>query len=176
MIGSKIGVSAAPGPTWIASTSWAVVIDADKDPAAAVDGVAAWWGSVVPAAEWSPGSGSTTPAPIGLWVWPKGDASEAGTLEPLLDNVDGGPTATPGSDITALLDTHAPDGSKYTKDEDPIAHKAARIKARLAVHAQWSHPGSSWATWLSKDGLTKDFIDSSHELKALGVWLVDGLP
>jgi len=165
-LGTRLG-GQRPGDILVRSTSIWVVVDADEDPVKARDNVEEWWGK---ATDESP------PTRRGIWVWPDGEGRGAGTLEAVLDDVDGGPDATPGREIVALLDEHAPRGCKYSRKNGDVAVSARRTKARLGVVAQWNAPGASWATWLRDQGLSDEYIDDSEVLQRLGLWLVEGAP
>lgn len=155
------------GRPWVQSTSICVVVDADDHPDKARNKMDKWWGEA---------TNESLPTRGGLWIWPDGEGRDQGTLEAVLDDVDGGPDTTPGQEIVALLDEHAPKGCKYSKKSGGVARSARRTKARLGVHAQWNAPGASWATWLRDKGLSDEYIDDSDVLQRLGRWLVEGAP
>jgi len=159
----------------VASTSVAVLVDGDADPASAIARVESWWGGPVVAGGWTGGPAMEPLGQLGLWVWPDGVGLVPGTMEPVIDGVDGGPTGTPGSEIVTLLDEHAPDDCKYAKGHG-VALSARRTKARLGVQAQWASPGSSWASWLRDIGLSKNYIDDTAVLNRVGEWLAAGVP
>jgi hypothetical protein len=150
-----------------------VVVDADDRPSAVREDVKTWWGAEVSTCSYV--AGEQPPTQAGLWIWPDGDGAQHGTLETVLDDVDGGPECTPGREIVALLEGHAPTGCKYAKPGENIPVSARRTKARLGVQAQWHSPGASWATWLKNEGLSDAYIDGSAVLKRLGCWLVEGV-
>ncbi len=172
-LGTRLGSPGAHGNR-IQSASVCVVVDADDDPAKAKSDVDAWWGSSVPLRDYV--ASSTPPTEVALWIWPDGKGAEFGTLETVLDELDGGPCVEPSNEIVKLLDEHAPSGCEYLKGGKSIAVCARRTKARLGVRAQWKAPGGSWATWLRDEGLSDTFIDKSDVLKDLGRWLVEKAP
>jgi hypothetical protein len=156
------------------SASVSVVVDADDDPKKVRKEVEAWWFGGAPEAAQAP---NTIPITYGgLWTWPDGKGAQHGTLEQVLDNVDGGCGGTPAREIVELLNTHAPTDCKYIRKAAPVVAAARQIKARLGVQAQWVAPGGSWATWLRDVGLSADYVKGSNVLNALARWLVEGAP
>lgn len=164
------------GVSTVGSASLAVVVDADDDPAQAIAMVQRWWGSAAIEAGGFVDVNAGLIRRVGVWIWPGGCGGEPGTLEAVLEGVDGGPGGTVAGEIVALLDRHAPDECKYAKASGPVALHARRTKARLGVQAQWTSPGSSWATWLRMVGLRAEFIRGEPIFAALGAWLLDESP